>query len=128
MTPFHNTHATFPFIFKKEFPPPRPIHGGASHASFDLSCDENFEKSNKNSHGCCESYNLASGGGMVATMAIVASAFYSHNPILITLEKHETIRISFAYGQHTCNPNSKSTNQGLVEQRNQKLGENPQSL
>jgi hypothetical protein len=34
MTLFHNTHATFPFIFKKEFPPPGPIHGGASHCCF----------------------------------------------------------------------------------------------
>jgi hypothetical protein len=59
-------------------------------------------------------------------MAIAAGTFYSDNPNLITPEEHKTIRIS--YGQHTCNPNSKSTNQGLVEQRNQKLGENPQSL
>jgi hypothetical protein len=62
--------------------------------SFDLSCDENFEKSNKNSHGCCESYNLAIGGGMAAAMAIVASSFYSDNPNLITPEEQETIRIS----------------------------------
>jgi hypothetical protein len=62
--------------------------------SFDLPCDENFEKSNKNAHECCESYNLAIGGGTVAAMAIVASAFYSDNPNLITSEEHETIRIS----------------------------------
>jgi hypothetical protein len=62
--------------------------------SFDLPCDENFEKSNKNSHGCCESYNLDIGAGMAAAMAIVASAFYSDNPNLITPEEQETIRIS----------------------------------
>ncbi len=61
-------------------------------------------------------------------MAIAASTFYSDNPNLITPEEHKTIRISLPTANTPVTLTPKAPTKDLFEQRNQKLGENPQSL